>query len=146
MLTELVKYLTVYLFSMFKFILGPASGVLAGVSFVATVALTVAGMMTSVFIFSVFGERVRQWYFKRWVRNDLRTFTKKKRTLVRVWRTYGMLGVAFLTPILLTPIGGTIVAVSFGEDRWKIFVYMLVSAVFWSVILSAVVYYVKDLT
>jgi hypothetical protein len=131
---------------MFKFILGPATGVLAGVSYAATVVLTAAGMMTSVFVFSVFGERVRQWYYRRWAKKNERTFSKKKRTLVRVWRRYGMPGVAFLTPILLTPIGGTVLAVSFGENRWKIFVYMLVSSVFWSVVLSAVVYYVKDLT
>ncbi len=146
MLTELVKYLSVFLFSMFKFILGPATGVLAGVNYASTVTLTVGGMMTSVILFTFFGERVKKYYFNKITKKDTPTFTRKKRTLVRVWRKYGMPGVALLTPILLTPIGGTVLAVSFGENRWKIFVYMLISAIFWSLSLSFVVFYVKDLT
>jgi hypothetical protein len=52
---------------------------------------------------------------------------------------YGLLGVSLLTPVLFTPIGGTIVAASFGENRKRIFKYMLVSAVLWAVIFSFII-------
>ena len=146
MLSELVKLISVYLFSMFKFVLGPATGVLAGLAFLPTVLLTVAGMMTSVILFTFLGEYTRQWYFKKFQAKNSRTFTRKKRTMVRVWRKFGMPGVAILTPVILSPIGGTIIAVSFGEDKWRIFLYMLISSVFWSVVLSFIFYYVKSIS
>lgn len=146
MLSELVKFLSVYLFSMFKFVLGPATGVLAGLAFIPTVVLTVSGMMTSVILFTFLGEYTRQWYFRKFQTKNSRTFTRKKRTMVRVWRKFGMPGVAILTPVILSPIGGTIIAVSFGEDKWRIFLYMLISSVFWSVVLSFIFYYVKSIS
>lgn len=44
------------------------------------------------------------------------------------------LGIAFLTPLILTPIGGTVVLTSFGVAKKKILFTMLVSALFWSII------------
>jgi hypothetical protein len=64
---------------------------------------------------------------------------------VNIWRKYGLKGVAFFTPILLTPIGGTILAVSFGESKGKIFLYMLCSAIFWGIILSVAVHYFGEM-
>ncbi len=146
MLTELVKLASVYLFSMFKFVLGPATGVLAELNFFTTVILTIAGMMTSVTLFTFLGEYVRVWYFKKFQKKDSRVFTRKKRTMVRVWRRFGMIGVAMLTPVILSPIGGTIIAVSFGEDKWRIFIYMLLSSILWSLILSVIFYYIKSIS
>jgi hypothetical protein len=45
-----------------------------------------------------------------------------------------------LTPVILTPIGGTLLAVGFGSPRPKILLYMLISAGFWSVVLTFSIY------
>jgi hypothetical protein len=45
-----------------------------------------------------------------------------------------------LTPVLLTPIGGTLLAVSSGSPKEKIILFMFVSASVWSVIFSVAVY------
>jgi len=58
---------------------------------------------------------------------------------VKIWRKYGIWGVAALTPILFTPIGGTMIAVSFGEKKPKILLAMLLSASLWSVILCGAI-------
>ena len=50
-------------------------------------------------------------------------------------------GVALLTPIILTPIGGTLLAVSSGSPRRKIIVYMFISSSFWSVVISSAIYF-----
>jgi hypothetical protein len=49
-------------------------------------------------------------------------------------------GVAVLTPLLFTPIGGTIIAVSFGAPKEKILFYMFISASFFAVLFSVAVY------
>ncbi|MBK7653292.1 MAG: hypothetical protein IPJ20_24760 [Flammeovirgaceae bacterium] len=61
-----------------------------------------------------------------------------------VMTKYGLAGIAFLTPIILTPIGGTLLAVGVSPNREKIIFYMLISACAWSVILTFAVYFGYD--
>jgi hypothetical protein len=96
-------------------------------------------MMTSVLIFSLLGAGVRAKLFNR-RKKKRRLFTSRNRRIVRIWRRYGLSGVAFLTPLIFSPILGTIVASSFGEPWKRIFVYMFVSAVFWGVVFSLLVH------
>ena len=145
MLTSFLKYLSVYLVSMVKFFGGPLAGVSLGLSYFETVLLTVAGMMTSVVIFSIIGKAVSEWYAKYQRAKQKPVFTKKNRRIVRVWTRFGMSGVAFLTPILLTPIFGTIVAALLGAPRKHIFVHMFWSSVFWGFTLTLMVFEFGDL-
>ena len=123
---------------MFKFIGGPLSGTAFGLGWLETCVFTVLGMMTSVLIFSLLGAGVRAKLFNR--KKKRRLFTSRNRRIVRIWSRYGLTGVAFLTPLIFTPILGTIIASSFGEPWKRIFVYMLVSAVFWGVVFSLLVH------
>ena len=60
-------------------------------------------------------------------------FTRKSRRFVRMWRRYGLFGVAFLTPVLISIPIGTVIANAFEENKRKIFIYMFFSILFWSV-------------
>lgn len=62
-----------------------------------------------------------------------------RRTAVLI-RKYGLGGVAFLTPLFLTPIGGTIIAVGMGKPKNKIIVFMLISAIGWALVFTALIY------
>jgi hypothetical protein len=55
-------------------------------------------------------------------------------------RKYGLGGIAFFTPLIFTPIGGTLLALSTNKPREKILVYMLISAIFWSALFTFAVY------
>jgi len=117
--------------TLFKFIAGPVLGYLAGYSLFGIMAVTVSGMMSSVLIFTYLGEWLKRQWDKR-IRRRRVVFSKKNRRIVKVWQKSGAAGVAFLTPLLLTPIGGTLVMTSFGVDRKTIITYMLASSVWWS--------------
>lgn len=54
------------------------------------------------------------------------------RRTVRVWNRRGLIGIAFFTPVLFSPVGGALIAASFGEDKKKIILYMFLSACFWA--------------
>ncbi|HEX8549892.1 MAG TPA: hypothetical protein VF691_23220, partial [Cytophagaceae bacterium] len=102
------------------------------------------GMMFSVVIFSnLLGKLFKIWICKTFYKNS-KLFSKKNRRLIKIWRSYGIRGVAFLTPILLSPIGGTLLAASFGESRGKIFFYMLLSSIFWSFIFTFGLFALKN--
>lgn len=60
MLGEILKYLSVYLVSMIKFMIGPALGFSSRIEFWVTILLTISGMMTSVMIFCYLGEQARR--------------------------------------------------------------------------------------
>ena len=139
MLAEIIKYISIYLLSMVKFIAGPTMGPASGLSWGETVLITVAGMMTSVLIFTSKGFKQRiPFLFGR----KRKKFTKKNRRFVGIWKKYGLFGVAFLTPIIFTPIGGSILVSYLGGGRRKIIYYMLISAVFWSLVFSTIFYFV----
>jgi membrane protein DedA with SNARE-associated domain len=136
---ELGKAIPVYFSCMLKFIFGPLGGYAAGLNLITTILTTVFGMMTVVFLFTYFGEWIRKEVFGRFRKRKVNLVRAKK--LENLWKRYGLLGVALLTPIILTPIGGTLLAVSSGSPKDKIIMYMFVSASAWSVIFSMAIYF-----
>ena len=62
---------------------------------------------------------------------------------MRIWQRFGIRGIAFLTPVIFTPIIGTLVALVLGVKRNKILTYMLLSAVVWGIALTLAVYGIK---
>jgi membrane protein DedA with SNARE-associated domain len=139
MLEELLKAIPVLFSSMLKFVLGPIGGFAAGLNPITTILSTVLGSMASVFAFTFFGEWLKTRVLSR-IGGKKKKFTVNSRKFVTIWRKYGMVGVATLMPILLTPIGGTILAVGFGAPRSKIIFYMFISASAWAIIFTFAIY------
>lgn len=130
---SLITFFGIYFLSMLKFIAGPVLGSAAGYSIWKIILVTVSGMMTSVFIFTLLGSQFRKILALR-IKKKSPVFTKKNRSIVRLWAKYGDVGIAFFSPLFLTPIGGTLILVSFGTKKRKIYFHMLWSALFWSVV------------
>ena len=137
------KYISVFLLSMVKFFGGPVAGAAIGLSFWDTLMLTVGGMMTSVIIFSFIGTAVsRRFAASRRLKNK-KVFNKKSRRIVKVWMKFGMGGIAFMTPILLSPIIGTILATVLGAKRLQIILHMFWSAILWGTIFTYLIIHLQ---
>ena len=65
-----------------------------------------------------------------------RVFTPRTRRIVRIWRRYGLTGLAALTPILFSIPLGIFFMVRFEKNKRKILLYMFVSILSWSLILT----------
>ncbi len=139
MLQELLRAIPVYFSSMLKFIFGPLGGYAAGLNIMTTILTTVFGMMTIVFLFTYFGNWIRIKIFGRFKKRKINLARAER--LAKIWKRFGLVGVAFLTPVLLTPIGGTLLAVSSGSPKDKIILYMFISASAWAVVFSLAVYF-----
>ncbi|NOT74634.1 MAG: hypothetical protein HOP08_06875 [Cyclobacteriaceae bacterium] len=164
---ELLKAVPVYLLSMLKFIFGPITGFGAKLHIITTVLVTIGGMMTSVVAVTYFGEwiktrvieKMKKWSWVKAAKSFLRKigiwfklnvyrkiFKRKRKAKAKdyseFWKKYGLTGIAFFTPLFLTPIGGTILALSSGYTKEKILFYMLISAVSWALIFSSIIYFV----
>jgi len=136
----ILKIVSVYFSSMLKFVFGPLGGYAAGFSLITTILVTVAGMMTVVLLFTFFGNWIREKVIYRLIKKRSK-FSQSNRKFVTIWKKYGLIGVAALTPLLLTPIGGTLLAVSSGSPKEKIIFYMFISACVWSILFSTALYF-----
>lgn len=130
----LEKYFTVYLCSCFKFILGPVMGVSFGFHPFIVWFLTVAGMMTSVCIITLSGLRLRSFLRKTF--KSKRLFTRRSRFIVKVKQRRGLEGIAFFTPLLFSPIVGTLIALAIGAKPKPLILNMLIWASIWSFVFS----------
>ncbi|MEP5612106.1 MAG: hypothetical protein ABJP45_07635 [Cyclobacteriaceae bacterium] len=141
-MATVLKYFLVYFLSALKFVFGPALGIIAyDLPLFAVIILTALGMMTTVYLFTFFGGPIRA-FLGRFRKKDRKIFTKKNRQFVRIWRRYGLKGVCFLTPLILTPPGGAILINVLGSKKSLIIKWMWISAIFWSVIICTLASYV----
>ncbi|MDF7816839.1 hypothetical protein P1X15_04495 [Runella sp. MFBS21] len=138
------KYSSVILASMLKFFAGPVTGVALGLEWWETTICTIIGMMLSVVLFVFLGTAIQN-LIARYRSQKPRLFSKRTRMAVKVWKRAGITGIALLTPLLFTPIGGTLIAVSFKVSRFIIISQMLLWGVIWGVIFTVGVYWIRSL-
>jgi hypothetical protein len=132
MFEKLIPYTTVILSSAFKYALGPVMGKVFSLSNIEIIILMVVGMMLTVTLLTTLVGDLFYGFLKKTLFKNSKTFSPKTRNIVRVWNKRGLIGIAFLTPVLFSPIGGCLIAISFGEEKQKIILYMFLSACFWA--------------
>lgn len=140
-----LQYFSVYILSTLKFIFGPALGVTYGLGIPETVFLNTLGMVTPAYLVRLFGDKIRYYYKKWFVKKDQKIFTKKNRTFVKVWNKYGLPGVAFLVPLILMPIPGAIIANTFSEDTRSYIRWLWIFGALYSIFMSFLLRFGKDL-
>jgi hypothetical protein len=135
MIEYAATFFGIYLLCLFKFIAGPVLGAAAGYSVIEIELVTISGMMTSVIGVTYLGDWIKNtWTIK--IRKNTKRFTRGTRYIIKIWQKFGVYGIAALTPIFLTPIGGTILLSSFGIAKKRIITTMLVSGVIWAFIFA----------
>jgi len=143
MIEKIALYFSIFVSSAVKFIAGPTIGMASDLTVVETALLTALGMMLTVTLFTFFGDQMRR-FLSMLSKKKKKSFSKRNRRFVTIWQKYGIPGTAFLTPLILTPIGGAILANAFKSPPLKIFISMGVSALFWGFALTLSVKYLKD--
>jgi hypothetical protein len=104
--------------------------------------LTLAGMMTTVYLVCYFGDEIRIFSVKIFgIRKKQKLFSSRSRRFVRIWRKYGVNGVAFLTPLLLSPPGGTFIALALGGKKKEIIKWMWIFGSIFSIVLTLILKY-----
>ena len=63
-------------------------------------------------------------------------FSRRSRRMVRIWRKYGLFGLAALTPVLFSIPIGTFFMIRLEKNRNKVILYMFVSITFWSLFIT----------
>ena len=143
-MTEIIPYFTVYASSAIRFFLGPALGVGYGLGVGVIVLLTTAGMMSTVFFITLLDRIIQIFMPNFFSLKKRKKFTPRTRKFIKIWKYSGIKGVAFITPILLSPVIGVILLNAVGAKKKEIIKWMFISAIIWSSIESILFNLFKD--
>lgn len=143
----------VALLSAFKFQLAFPLAKTGGLSFWETILATITGGTAGVFFFVFLSEKLVLLFRKLKGNNPLnpeksdkkprRKFSKINRFLVKFSRKFGLLGIAFITPSILSIPLGTFISSrlndKFVRNKPRLIIYLLLSVVFWSFAFSGLI-------
>ncbi len=132
----LLKILTVLFWSAIKYIVGISFAIGFGFNQIEILLYTVLGGMMGVVVYLYLWEFILHTYYKYFPKKIKPIkFSKWKRRLVVFIRKYEVWGVALLTPIILTPPVGTILASAIETNKWRIKLIMFFSFCFWTLLI-----------
>ena len=114
-------------------------------NFVETILWTNVGGALGIYFFAYLSDKLIAWWqrtFRKKRESGVRggkkkqIFTKKTRRIIRVKQRYGLIGIALITPLLLSiPVGTFLMVRYYHRSRYK-FLSLIASNIFWSVIYS----------
>jgi hypothetical protein len=141
------SYFAVMAASSIKFVAGPLTGFGLGLSMLETIVCTWIGMMFTVTVMLTIGRFLVQQIARIRVQKP-KLFSGRVRYAVSIWQRFGIKGIAVMTPLLFTPIGGSLLALSFKVPTPRVLFFMAISGIFWSVIFTVMFYqltFIRDL-
>jgi hypothetical protein len=104
-------------------------------------------MMTTVTIMLTMGRFIVQQISRIRVQKP-KLFSGRARYAVRIWQRFGIKGIAVMTPLLFTPIGGSLLALSFKVPTLRVLFFMAISGLFFAVVFTVMFYqltFIRDL-
>jgi uncharacterized oligopeptide transporter (OPT) family protein len=158
---QLLKLIQVLLISGIKFLFAPIVSLGYGFNYIQTVAVTTLGGILGILffyflskwiirqyrkycpiVFSYFtGEKVEQ--AKKILNCDQppkRKFTRKNKIIINIRRKYGLFGIIFFTPVLLSIPIGAFLAQKYYSRNARVLIYMSISVVIWSFFISSIIF------
>lgn len=147
-----LKVVEVALVASVKFLLAPFAAEGLGFNFGQSFAMTTAGGLAGIITFYYAGTKIAVWWrhlmaliksvFTRRPasvieRKPPKRFSRTKRFIVRVKTRFGLAGIAFITPSLISIPIGSLVAANLYRKKKGVLLALMVSLVFWSLVLNA---------
>lgn len=137
-------FFEVFLVAMVKFLFAYPMALANKMNFGVSMLATSAGMMTTVSIITLFRKQVKGFIDKFYF-NKRKIFSKTNRRIVKIYQRFGLWGIALATPPLLTPIGGTLVAVARGESAQRVLFVMFIASIIWGLLGGGFIYFLYDI-
>lgn len=100
---------------------GVLGGVALGLPLILIGATTILGNLVALALALLAGERLQHWIYRR------PGLAKRRKRVERIWNRYGVLGVAFLAPIITGTVLGTVLALALGAPARPLLRWMALS-------------------
>ena len=109
---------------------GIITGVAVGLSPALSGAVSIASAVVGVTLVVAAGGRLQHLIYRS------RRLAKRRERVERVWKRYGIPGLALQAPLLTGPILATLLALTLGAPPRPLLLWMLASVVFWGVVFT----------
>lgn len=143
---KILQILLVVILSATKFLTAPITSLNIGFGYLETLIITSVGGLIGVTFFFYLSSaimaliaRMSEKKTQKKATKPKRKFTWKNKLIVHVKREYGLIGLAALTPTILSIPVGTFLAARYFRDPRMVITYLSASVIVWSVIVSSVV-------
>jgi membrane protein DedA with SNARE-associated domain len=136
-----------------KFLLAPFLAEAQEIDFIPSLIVTTTGGITGIFVFVYLGNYLKHIYrgivysiqriFKspEQIREakliPAKKFTWQNKLIIKIKRRFGLLGIATITPCIISIPLGCLVAAHFFADKKKVLLYNIISLIIWSVLLNS---------
>jgi len=146
-MTNFISASLVFLTCSFAFKIGfPAAILLFDYSFPETMLVACAGGITGNIVFTFLSaailKAIHNFRAKRNLIHRRKIFTPFNRRIIRVKKRFGLAGIAFITPILLSTPIGAFIAERFYRDKKKIILYLSLATIFWGLTLYSILFFI----
>jgi len=162
---SLLHWIEVLVLSGIKFAFAPALSMGLGFTYLQTIIITSIGGLAGVYFFYYLSGRILKIY--NYIKSNIslskrlnpayipvstqayrvkskKSFTFRNKTIVKTRSTFGLRGIAVLTPVVLSiPVGAFLVNRYYGNCKKK-FIYMGVSVILWSFLVSTVLFFIQQ--
>ena len=109
---------------------GIITGLALGLSPALSGAVSIASALVGVTLVVALGGRLQHLIYRS------RTFAKRRERIERVWKRYGIPGVALQAPLLTGPLLATLLALARGAPPRSLLLWMLASVVLWGLVFT----------
>ena len=99
-----------------------------------SIFLTFIGGFLDVYLITQLGRDIERFLIKKFP-GKFKRFSRKNRLLARFRRRWGIVGISFITPMVLGIPLGIIICLGITTNKWLIIKYMTLSILFWMTIL-----------
>lgn len=132
-MSEIIKILLMVLLSSVKYVLAVVPLLTNSTrAWYLDMLIVIAGGSIGVFVFTYLGVVISK-YLERF--HFFRIKYKSLRKFIHIKNSYGLIGIAFLSPVLISIPVGCIISASFEHDKKKVIRLQLLSVLFWSLLL-----------
>ncbi|MBC7426798.1 MAG: hypothetical protein H7321_09710 [Bacteroidia bacterium] len=136
---EIVKILTLFFLGSVKYIVALVSTLPMGWNQIIAFIIPTAGAIAGVYTFTFLGEKIEILIKKRFPsKNKKKIVTRKNRFLVHLRRRFGLIGIAALTPLILSIPVGCVLALTIESNHHRIVRYQIISVILWGIMFFVV--------
>ncbi len=133
MWVEALKVISLMLLASIKMLVSVPAVLLSGYAPFVNFLILFSGGSLGVLVFYFFGGSLVQLIAHRFKSKDKkRIFSWSSRLTVKVKRSWGIIGIAFITPMMISIPIGSIIAYNYFRDDRKTLPALFISVAFWS--------------
>ncbi|HEY0262664.1 MAG TPA: hypothetical protein VGB95_06530 [Chitinophagales bacterium] len=130
-LPEILAHSAIFIGSTFKFTVIATTVVAANMG-VSGMLANLLGGVVGIIICAYINEVIQNWFIKRNPEKYGRRFTKRTRLLAKLKQRFGLWGIAFLTPLILSIPIGVFFALDLTSNKRKVILQMTAACFFWA--------------